>query len=174
MKRMFYLTIIACICTLVTFSTNKAYAKSEVSPQEQQGNFSIDGVWQLTMIKSGNREVDLTKVSYLRQYKIFEGNSYYVLNIEKENALLFVKPHEWNHFTFTNSPSPKYVENGRDMQISIIDNDTYLVTWKAPGGDQLQTWKRVNLTSDLVEYMKEECKKAGRLKEMIDKNNIFK
>ena len=174
MKRVFYLTIIACICTLISFSANKVYAKSEVSPQEQQEKFSIDGVWQLTKITSGNREADLTKVSYLRQYKIFDRSTYYVVNIERENGLFLVKPHELNNFTFTNSPSPRYVENGRDMQINIIDNDTYLVTWKAPGGDQLQTWKRVNLTSDLVQFMKEECKNAGRLKEMIDKNNIFK
>lgn len=168
------ITIIVCICTLITFSTNNVYAKSEISPKEQQGNFSIDGVWQLTMIKSGTREADLTKVSNLRQYKIFDRSTYYVVNIEKENGLILVKPHECNNFTFTNKPSPRYVENGRDMQISIIDNDTYLVTWKAPGGDQLQTWKRVNLTSDLVQCMKEECEKAGKLKAMIDKNNIFK
>ena len=174
MKRVFYLTIIACICTLISFSANKVYAKSEVSLQEQQEKFSIDGVWQLMMIKSGTREADLTKVSNLRQYKIFNRDTYYVVNIERENSLIFVKPHELNNFTFTNNPSPRYVENGRDMQISIIDNDTYQVTWKAPGGDQLQTWKRVNLTSDLVKYMKEECEKAGKLKTMIDKNNIFK
>lgn len=174
MKRVLHLTIIACLCTMIMFNTNRVYAKSEISPKEQQGKFSIDGVWQLTMIKSGTREADLKKVSYLRQYKIFDRNTYYVVNIERENGLILVKPHELNNFTFTNSPSPRYVEDGRDMQISIVDNDTYLVTWKAPGGDQLQTWKRVNLTSDLVEYMKEECKNSGKLKTMIDKNNIFK
>lgn len=152
----------------------KANAQSVKTAEKGNKTFSIEGVWQLTTILYGITENDMTKVRNMRQYKIMDKGIYYVVNIEKDNDIAVVIPHETHKYSFTNIPTPKYIENGKDMQLFIINDNTYQILWKAPSGDQLQTWKRVNMTDDLVKYMEYECEQKSTLLDMLDKNNVFK
>jgi len=135
---------------------------SEDNHQKETDGFSIAGTWELNhlLFLSGQRVDVHTGYEYV-WYRFFEDDGmYYVAELNDNDSLKPVKPHEMSEYFFMMSPyDTVYIEHGRMTSLNIVDNRTIGID----RGDYVEVYEKSDrLSAKNVSEIEKTVEKALR------------
>ena len=149
------------LSTLLALLSSCSGKRQGEAVQSSEG-FNITGVWELI------DRVSPIGAPYMyggnsTGYKMYDTDStFYNFSLTQLDGRMFVVPHSIGCYIIDIDVDTSYVEGGREMPLSIIDDSTIVTIWK---GKFTETWRRVsNIPTSRKEEFRTICRIAQQEK----------